>query len=133
MSEESGDLSSDVMLLYELSLSLGRTLDPEQLCREFINVLLGDMSIVGPRPHMLKHTEEYSKIINKYMVRHFIKPGITGWAQVTGFRGETRELEDMEGRVKADIWYMEHWSFLLDLYIMYKTVANVLHKDKQAY
>ena len=100
---------------------------------QFINVLLGDMSIVGPRPHMLKHTEEYSKIINKYMVRHFIKPGITGWAQVTGFRGETRELEDMEGRVKADIWYMEHWSFLLDLYIMYKTVANVLHKDKQAY
>ena len=78
------------------------------------------MSIVGPRPHMLKHTEEYSKIINKYMVRHFIKPGITGWAQVTGFRGETRELEDMEGRVKADIWYMEHWSFLLDLYIMYE-------------
>lgn len=64
------------------------------------------MSIVGPRPHMLKHTEEYSKIINKYMVRHFIKPGITGWAQVTGFRGETRELEDMEGRVKAiyGIW-----------------------------
>ena len=100
---------------------------------QFINVLLGDMSIVGPRPHMLKHTEEYSKIINKYMVRHFIKPGITGWAQVTGFRGETRELEDMEGRVKADIWYMEHWSFLLDLYIMYKTVANVLHKDKQVY
>ena len=100
---------------------------------QFINVLLGDMSIVGPRPHMLKHTEEYSKIINKYMVRHFIKPGITGWAQVTGFRGETRELEDMEGRVKADIWYMEHWSFLLDLYIMYKTVANVLRKDKQAY
>lgn len=100
---------------------------------QFINVLLGDMSIVGPRPHMLKHTEEYSKIINKYMVRHFIKPGITGWAQVTGFRGETRELEDMEGRVKADIWYMEHWSFLLDFYIMYKTVANALHKDKQAY
>ena len=67
------------------------------------------------------------------MVRHFIKPGITGWAQVTGFRGETRELEDMEGRVKADIWYMEHWAFLLDLYIMYKTAANALHKDKQAY
>ena len=100
---------------------------------QFINVLLGDMSLVGPRPHMLKHTEEYSRIINKYMVRHFIKPGITGWAQVTGFRGETRELEDMEGRVKADIWYMEHWSFLLDLYIIYKTVANALHKDQKAY
>lgn len=100
---------------------------------QFINVLLGDMSIVGPRPHMLKHTEEYSQIINKYMVRHFIKPGITGWAQVTGFRGETRELEEMEGRVKADIWYMEHWSFLLDLYIIYKTIANVLRSDQKAY
>lgn len=100
---------------------------------QFINVLLGDMSIVGPRPHMLKHTEEYSQIINKYMVRHFIKPGITGWAQVTGFRGETRKPEEMEGRVKADIWYMEHWSFLLDLYILYKTVTNTLHKDKKAY
>ena len=100
---------------------------------QFINVLLGDMSIVGPRPHMLKHTAEYSQFINKYMVRHFIKPGITGWAQVTGFRGETRELSQMEGRVKADIWYMEHWTFMLDLYIIYKTVANALHKDKQAY
>ena len=93
----------------------------------------GNMSIVGPRPHMLKHTEEYSQLINKYMVRHFIKPGITGWAQVTGFRGETRELSQMEGRVKADIWYMEHWTFMLDLYIIYKTVANALRKDKQAY
>ncbi|WP_455668851.1 undecaprenyl-phosphate glucose phosphotransferase [Phocaeicola sp.] len=100
---------------------------------QFINVLLGDMSIVGPRPHMLKHTEEYSCIINKYMVRHFVKPGITGWAQVTGFRGETRELEDMEGRVKADIWYIEHWSFLLDLYIIYRTIANTIRKDKKAY
>lgn len=100
---------------------------------QFFNVLRGDMSIVGPRPHMLKHTEEYSHLINKYMVRHFLKPGITGWAQVTGFRGETRELSQMEGRVKADIWYMENWTFLLDLYIIYKTVANAVKKDKQAY
>lgn len=100
---------------------------------QFINVLLGDMSIVGPRPHMLKHTEEYSHIINKYMVRHFIKPGITGWAQITGFRGETRKPEEMEGRIKADIWYMEHWSFLLDLYIIYKTVTKTIHKDRKAY
>lgn len=100
---------------------------------QFINVLLGDMSIVGPRPHMLKHTEEYSAIINKYMVRHFIKPGITGWAQVTGFRGETKKVEEMEGRIKADIWYMEHWSFILDLYIIYKTIKNGLHHDKKAY
>ena len=100
---------------------------------QFINVLLGDMSVVGPRPHMLKHTEEYSKLIDKYMVRHLVKPGITGWAQVTGFRGETKELWQMEGRVERDIWYLEHWTFMLDLYIIYKTVANALHKDKQAY
>lgn len=100
---------------------------------QFINVLKGDMSIVGPRPHMLKHTEEYSHLINKYMVRHFVKPGITGWAQVTGFRGETKELWQMEGRVQRDIWYIEHWTFLLDLYIMYKTVYNVIRGDKEAY
>lgn len=78
---------------------------------QFINVLKGDMSIVGPRPHMLKHTEEYSNLINKFMVRHFVKPGITGWAQVTGYRGETKELWQMEGRVQRDIWYIEHWTF----------------------
>ena len=100
---------------------------------QFINVLKGDMSLVGPRPHMLKHTEEYSHLINKYMVRHFVKPGITGWAQVTGFRGETKELWQMEGRVQRDIWYIEHWTFILDLYIMYKTVYNVIRGDKEAY
>lgn len=100
---------------------------------QFINVLKGDMSIVGPRPHMLKHTEEYSSLINKFMVRHFVKPGITGWAQVTGFRGETKELWQMEGRVQRDIWYIEHWTFLLDLYIMYKTVYNALRGEKEAY
>ncbi len=101
---------------------------------QFINVLKGDMSVVGPRPHMLKHTEEYSKLIGAYMVRHYIRPGITGWAQVTGFRGETKELSDMQGRVKADIWYLEHWTFMLDLYIIYKTVANIVgRKDKTAY
>ena len=100
---------------------------------QLINVLKGDMSLVGPRPHMLKHTEEYSHLINKYMVRHFVKPGITGWAQVTGFRGETKELWQMEGRVQRDIWYIEHWTFILDLYIMYKTVCNVIRGDKEAY
>lgn len=100
---------------------------------QFINVLKGDMSLVGPRPHMLRHTEEYSHLINKYMVRHFVKPGITGWAQVTGFRGETKELWQMEGRVQRDIWYIEHWTFILDLYIMYKTVYNVIRGDKEAY
>ena len=100
---------------------------------QFINVLKGDMSIVGPRPHMLKHTEEYSSLINKFMVRHFVKPGITGWAQVTGYRGETKELWQMEGRVQRDVWYLEHWTFLLDLYIIYKTVRNAVRGEKEAY
>ena len=100
---------------------------------QFINVFKGEMSVVGPRPHMLKHTEEYSKLIDKYMVRHFVKPGITGWSQVTGFRGETKELKDMEGRIRGDIWYIEHWTFWLDIYIIYKTVANAVHGEKNAY
>lgn len=100
---------------------------------QFINVFRGDMSIVGPRPHMLAHTETYAQLIDKYMVRHFIKPGVTGWAQTHGFRGETKELAQMEGRVKADIWYMEHWTMLLDIYIIYKTVVNVVVGEKNAY
>ena len=100
---------------------------------QFINVLKGDMSVVGPRPHMLKHTKEYSQLINKFMVRHFVKPGITGWAQVTGYRGETKELWQMEGRVSRDIWYIEHWTFILDLYIIYKTVYNAICGEKEAY
>ena len=100
---------------------------------QFINVLKGDMSIVGPRPHMLVHTETYARLIDKYMVRHFIKQGVTGWAKTHGFRGETRELSLMEERVKADIWYMEHWTLLLDLYIIYKTILNIVVGEKNAY
>lgn len=100
---------------------------------QFINVFLGDMSVVGPRPHMVKHTHDYSQIIDKYMLRHLIKPGITGWAQVNGFRGETSELWQMEGRVKLDIWYLEHWSPTLDLFIIYKTIKNAVHGEKEAY
>lgn len=100
---------------------------------QFWNVLKGDMSVVGPRPHMLKHTEEYSKLIDKYMIRHFVKPGITGWSQVTGFRGETKQLSQMDGRVEGDIWYIEHWSIGLDLYIMYRTVRNIIEGDNAAY
>ena len=100
---------------------------------QFINVLKGDMSIVGPRPHMLKHTDEYSHLIRQYMIRHLVKPGITGWAQVNGYRGETRELWQMEGRVHLDIWYIEHWTLALDLYIIYLTAKDVLVGDKQAY
>lgn len=100
---------------------------------QFINVFKGDMSLVGPRPHMLKHTEEYSALINKYMMRHLIKPGITGWAQVTGFRGETKELSQMEGRIRRDLWYVENWSFVLDLRIMLMTVTNMFRGEKNAY
>lgn len=100
---------------------------------QFYNVLRGDMSIVGPRPHMTLHTEKYSALINKYMVRHFAKPGITGLAQVTGFRGETEELWQMEGRIRQDIWYIENWTFWLDVKICFKTLATMVFHDENAY
>lgn len=100
---------------------------------QFFNVLLGYMSIVGPRPHMLSHTDQYSKIIDKYMVRHFLKPGITGWAQINGYRGETKDAGLMEKRVEHDIWYMEHWSVMLDLKIVFLTVINIFKGEKNAY
>ena len=100
---------------------------------QFFNVFMGDMSIVGPRPHMLKHTEEYSALIQKYMVRQLVKPGITGAAQVKGYRGETKELEDMEGRVRLDVWYIENWSLSLDINIIFHTVWNVFKGDEKAY
>ena len=100
---------------------------------QFFNVLIGNMSVVGPRPHMLKHTEEYSCLIDKYMMRHFVKPGITGWAQVNGFRGETKTVGEMEGRVRCDIWYIEHWTFWLDIRIIYLTVKNGIRGEKRAY
>lgn len=100
---------------------------------QFLNVLQGRMSIVGPRPHMLAHTEQYSQLIDKYMVRHFVKPGVTGWAQVTGYRGETKELWQMEGRVKRDIWYIEHWSIWLDIRIIWLTAKSIFIHDENAY
>ena len=100
---------------------------------QFWNVLKGDMSIVGPRPHMLAHTEMYAQLIKKYMVRHFVKPGITGWAQVKGYRGETKELWQMEGRVRRDIWYMENWSVWLDIRIVWLTFKSLFRHDENAY
>lgn len=100
---------------------------------QFFNVLRGDMSVVGPRPHMLAHTEQYSQLISQYMLRHTIKPGITGWAQVNGYRGQTPELWQMEGRVEYDVWYIEHWSWLLDVKIVLRTIVNALHHDDQAF
>jgi len=100
---------------------------------QFFNVLWGNMSVVGPRPHMLYHTQEYSELINNYLVRQYAKPGITGWAQVNGYRGETKELVDMENRVEYDIWYIENWSLLLDVKIIIKTVVNIFRGEKNAY
>ena len=100
---------------------------------QFINVFVGDMSIVGPRPHMLLHTEEYSALINKYMVRQLVKPGITGAAQVKGYRGETKELKDMEGRVRLDLWYIENWSLSLDINLIFLTIWNMFKGDDKAF
>ncbi|MBK7944199.1 MAG: exopolysaccharide biosynthesis polyprenyl glycosylphosphotransferase [Flavobacteriales bacterium] len=100
---------------------------------QFWNVLLGHMSVVGPRPHPIRLNEQYRDIIDKYMVRHFVRPGITGWAQVNGFRGETSTPDLMERRVEMDIWYLENWSFWLDLKVVVKTVTNMLGKEKMAY
>ena len=100
---------------------------------QFFNVLKGEMSVVGPRPHMISQTQRYSRFTDKYMVRHFIKPGITGWAQVTGARGEIRSNEDMERRVEKDIWYIQNWSLFLDLKIIFLTAYNIIKGDKQAY
>ena len=100
---------------------------------QFFNVLKGDMSIVGPRPHMLAHTKEYGEIIDKYMVRHFSLPGITGWAQVSGSRGETKEVWEMEERIQKDIWYIENWTFWLDIRIILRTFVTLFVPDKKAY
>ncbi len=100
---------------------------------QLINILKGDMSLIGPRPHMLAHTDYYSKMIPYYMERHAVKPGLTGWAQVMGWRGDTPELWMMEGRVIRDIWYIEHKSVWLDIRILWLTVGAVLFPAKGAH
>lgn len=100
---------------------------------QFFNVLVGNMSTVGPRPHMISHTEQYAKLIDTFMVRHFLKPGITGWAQINGLRGETKTTQAMLERVEADVWYLENWSFLLDLKIVFLTIWNIIKGDKNAF
>jgi putative colanic acid biosynthesis UDP-glucose lipid carrier transferase len=89
---------------------------------QFINVLQGQMSIVGPRPHAIEHNEQYKRLINDYVRRHKVKPGITGWAQVNGWRGETNILEKMQKRIEYDLWYIENWSLWFDLKIILLTV-----------
>ncbi len=100
---------------------------------QFFNVLLGDMSVVGPRPHPIKLNEIYRPMMEGYMTRHLAKPGITGLAQVRGFRGETANIEDMKKRVEADLFYIENWSFFLDIKIILLTILNMLRGEKNAY
>jgi putative colanic acid biosynthesis UDP-glucose lipid carrier transferase len=100
---------------------------------QFINVLLGDMSVVGPRPHMLKHTAEFSQMTEHYMVRHLLKPGITGWAQVNSFRGEIKHPDQLKDRISSDLWYLQNWSLLLDIKIVAMTFLRVFVGDKNAY
>jgi len=100
---------------------------------QLFNVLAGDMSIVGSRPHMLKHTEIYSRLHNKYMRRHYIKPGLTGWAQINGYRGEITVDEQLIKRVDHDLWYIENWNFWLDIRIVFQTFSSTLKGDKNAY
>jgi putative colanic acid biosysnthesis UDP-glucose lipid carrier transferase len=99
---------------------------------QFINVLQGRMSIVGPRPHAVAHNEEYRQVIRAYMVRHKVKPGITGWAQVNGHRGETDTIEKMKARVEYDLEYLRNWSIGLDLQIIVRTIGLVF-SDRHAY
>ena len=100
---------------------------------QFFNVLLGDMTVIGPRPHMLKHTNEYKAYVNKFMVRHSVKPGITGYAQVNGHRGEVKKMRDIKSRIKFDIEYIENWSVLFDMQIILNTLLLFIRGDKKAY
>jgi len=100
---------------------------------QFFNVLQGRMSIVGPRPHAVAHNEMYRKLIKGYMQRHKVKPGITGWAQVNGNRGETEVLEKMKARIDYDLDYLRNWSLRLDLYIIARTIWVVLREKENVY
>lgn len=100
---------------------------------QFLNVLLGQMSVAGPRPHMLKHTEEYSRLIRTYLVRHKVKPGITGWAQINGYRGPTDTLDKMEKRVEYDVHYMKNWTFLMDIRCIIFTIINMFKGEENAF
>ncbi|MDP1726784.1 MAG: sugar transferase [Bacteroidota bacterium] len=100
---------------------------------QFYCVLIGDMSVVGPRPHMLNHTEEYSKLVDNYIIRHSIKPGVTGLSQVRGYRGEIRCPVALKNRIKLDLFYISKWNFMLDLKIVFKTFKLVLFGDENAF
>ena len=114
---------------------LGRFLRKSNLDElpQFLNVLTGSMSIVGSRPHMLKHTLEYSQLFDNYMLRHYTKPGITGWAQVNGYRGEIKEPEQLRKRIEYDLWYADNWNIWLDFKIIYLTAIKTLSGDENAF
>ena len=123
-----GELLPDEARLNDYGKKI-RALSLDELPQLF-NVLKGDMSFIGPRPLLIEYLPLYSP---QQRLRHSVRPGITGWAQITGYRGETKTLEQMEGRVKRDVWYIENWSFFLDLKIIYVTVINMFQGEKNAY
>ena len=126
--DKNGQLLPDAQRLTKVG-RIVRSTSLDELPQLF-NVLKGDMALIGPRPLLVKYLPLYTPT---QMRRHEVRPGITGWAQVSGLRGETKELYQMENRVKADIWYIENWSFLLDMKIIVKTVQTILLGDKNAY
>jgi len=99
---------------------------------QLLNVLEGSMSLVGPRPHALAHDTHFDKVVRNYAFRHRVKPGLTGWAQVNGCRGPTPTPEDIERRVEHDLWYIDNWSFGLDLAILLQTIVEVM-RSRNAY
>jgi putative colanic acid biosynthesis UDP-glucose lipid carrier transferase len=100
---------------------------------QFFNVLLGDMSVVGPRPHLWAQNKAYGTKVKKYMIRHHVSPGVTGLAQVRGFRGEIETDEDMVNRIKYDVFYIENWSIWMDIKIIIQTVVNIFKGEEKAY
>ena len=134
--EFSGQINSDLALKNNIKTTkVGRFIRKTSIDElpQFFNVLWGDMSVVGPRPHPVSHNDKYALMADKFMARHFVKPGITGLAQIKGFRGEVETQHDIISRVKYDIFYMENWSILLDLEIIFKTIYNTLKGDEKAF
>jgi putative colanic acid biosynthesis UDP-glucose lipid carrier transferase len=131
MESDSRQATKDDLRITKLGSFLRKTSIDE--LPQFINVFIGNMSVIGPRPHMLRHTEEYSKLIERFMGRHYVKPGITGLAQCLGYRGETKDVIDMENRVRMDRYYIENWTFWLDIKIIFLTVISLIRGSDKAF